>query len=121
MARNTENQSKLLINNMDRSLRENIIRLDQKLKGLRAEIDAKLQNSFVYEDNNSRDEYVKKLSTVSKEVTAAIKGIETLVNLVATDEDAEEQIAFLQGEGMQQFSEMIAESLEKITEIKTSF
>jgi hypothetical protein len=121
MARNTQDQSKLLINNIDRGLRDNIMRLDQKLKGLRAEIEAKIQNSFLYEDDKTRDEYVKKLSTVSREVTAAIKGIETLVNLVATDEDAEEQTAFLQGEGMRQFSEMIAENLEKISEIKTNF
>lgn len=121
MARNTENRSRLLINNMDRNLRENIIRLDQKLKGLRAEIDAKLQNSFLYEDDNSRDEYVKKLSTVSKEVTTAIRGIETLVNLVANDEDTGEQSAFLQSESAQQFSEMIAENLDKITEIKINF
>ncbi len=121
MARDPQDKSTLLINKIDRSLRQNIIRLDQKLKGLRAEIDAKLQSSFLYEDDNSRDEYVKKLSTVSKDVTAAIDGIRTLVNLIAADEDTGEQSAFLQSQDMQQFSEMVADNLEKITEIKSNF
>ncbi|BCA96834.1 hypothetical protein TUM19329_31950 [Legionella antarctica] len=121
MNRSTQDQSKLLINNIDRRLRENIMKLDQKLKGLRAEIDAKLQSSLLYDDDKTRDDYAKKLANVSAEVTAAIEGLETLVNLVANDEDTGKQGAFLGSEEVQQFSEVIAENLEKIAEIKSNF
>lgn len=116
----TQNQSHTLLNVMDRNLRENIIRLDQKLKGLRAEINAKLENSSLLEDEKSRPEYIAKLTGVSQEINDAIRGIETLVNLVS-DEDNEQQESFFQGKEMKQFSKMISENLEKITEIKMNF
>ncbi len=119
MDMNTEKQSYSLLGNMDRGLRENIIRLDQKLKGLRAEIAAKLESPFVVEED-IRDEYVQKLSVISEEINAAIGGIETLVNLVSS-EDQEMTNQFLQSEEMQKFSEMISDNLEKITEIKAKF
>ena len=115
----TQNQSHTLINGMDRNLRENIIRLDQKLKGLRAEIDAKLENSSLLEDENSLPEYIAKLTGVSKEINDAIKGIETLVNLVSDEDDAQE--SFFQSKEMKEFSKMVADNLEKITEIKMNF
>lgn len=119
MDMNTENQPYSLINSMDSDLRENIIRLDQKLKGLRAEINAKLENPFLAEEE-VRDEYVQKLSVISDEVNAAIVGIETLVHLVSS-QDQEITNKFLQSEEMRKFSEMISENLEKITEIRAKF
>lgn len=116
---NTENQSYSLLDNMDRSLRENIIRLDQKLKGLRAEIEAKLERPFLFAEE-SRDESVQKLSVISEEINAAIAGIESLVNLVSSQDKAITN-QFLQSEEMQKFGEMISENLEKIAEIKANF
>lgn len=114
---NAQNTSQLLIDTIDSDLRENIIRLDQKLKGLRAEVDAKLESPFMF-DATVREEYVRKLSTISQEINLAIKGIDTLVHMVSP-RDASSGLV-LEGE-LQQFSDRIAENLEKITEIKTHF
>lgn len=119
MDMHTEKQSYSLIDSMDLGLRDNILRLDRKLKGLRAEIAAKLESPFLAEEE-IRDEYVQKLSVVADEVDAAIFGIETLVNLVSS-QDQEMTNAFMQSEEMRKFSEMISTNLEKITEISAKF
>lgn len=119
MDNDTENQSQLFINKLDRSTRNNIIKLDQKLKGLRAEIDAKMQYPTV-DDDESLDEHLEKLSRISKEINVAISGIDSLVHLVSSN-DNEAVSAFVQSEDMQQFSQLIVDYLEKITEIKKEF
>lgn len=117
MDKNTQSKSQLLIDGIDSDLREKIIRLDQKLKGLKAEIDAKLESSHLMKSDTNDGE---KLSRISQEVEDAIAGIATLVSLVSS-EDEETTKAFLNSKEMQIFSEMISENLEKITEITMNF
>jgi hypothetical protein len=116
MKKDKKTQSQLVIDGVDRDTRKNILRLDQKLKGLRAEIEAQLQNPLMY-DGEDRESFFEKLSVVSKEIDDAINGIDTLVQLVS-GEDKDVVEAFFQGEEMRDFSTMIAENLDKLTEIK---
>jgi hypothetical protein len=116
---NTQNKPQLLINSMDRDMRENIIKFDQKLKGLRAEIDAKVQGSFLYEGDN-HDEYVEKLNQISAGINDAIRKIDIFINTVSPQND-EDKNKMLQGEDMKKFYKMVTENLEQIAHINLNF
>lgn len=119
MDSNEQNQPQMSMKNLDNDTRENILKLDQKLRGLRAEIEAKLERPSLYSGDNPQ-EFLDKLVIVSKEINDAINGIDTLVNLINSNSDTE-SMSFHTEEEIRDFSEMIATNLEKITEIKKEF
>lgn len=116
---NTQNDSQSL-NHIEADhlgLRASIVSLDKKLKNLRAEIQEKLQDSLEKNSGFSK-EYVEELSQGFKEVEDAIKGIDDLVKVVSTIEQDKRNNTLLQNEEIQELSQRIATTLEKMVEIE---
>jgi len=84
MDTSTQNDPYFFINDIDRTMRENILHLDQKLKGLRAEVIAKIHATSLNQNEQAKQDK-KKLSFAVEELDLAIHGIEGVVNLVKND------------------------------------
>lgn len=97
----------------------NIINVDQKLRGLRAEIEAKLQSSALYQGAD-KEEYIERLSHLEEEITQMLSGIDILVKIMASDNEELKEI-FFQTEDMQQLNNVLNENLVKITKIRQVF
>lgn len=95
-----------------------IIKLDQKLRGLRAEIDAKAQSMASGKGDHPAD-YRQRLELLAEEVDKAIQGIETLVNLTTTGDALGS--GELMGDELTQFNALIAEHLNKLSKMKETF
>lgn len=115
----TQNEPQLFINDVDQDARQNIIKLDQKLRGLRAEIEAKLQ-ALSLQTHGNTEENSHALTALLSEIEQAIKAIDTIVHLVVT-EDQEFKNTYFKSNEMRQFNKMISENLQKIIRIKNEF
>ncbi len=107
-----QNDPQLFINSLESNAQQNIIKLDQKLKGLRTEVEVKLNsmNEAVNSENGRR------LTALLNEIEQAIKAIDGLVNLIVTDEETNTNS--LHSEEINQFNKVVSENLEKIIKIK---
>ncbi|MGL6029000.1 MAG: hypothetical protein ACRC0B_03265 [Legionella sp.] len=115
MSNEEQHAAELFINHIDSSTRENIIKLDQKLNGLKAEVEAKLNSlTRYYPEQNAA--LIEHWQVVAKEINQSLTGIDALVRLVASE--AELGQVFLQGPLMQQHSKQIALDLEAISRLK---
>ena len=76
-----QDMRQLSVNDMDKGLHRDIIRLDHKLRELYSEIEAKI-HTFSIGKGNCLQEEAQRLTSLLGEVDKAIKGIEALVNLV---------------------------------------
>lgn len=74
------NDPNLLINEVDPEIRNNILKMDQKLRGLRAEIDARLHNGPLRDKEEQIDP--DRMSVIAQEIDQALTVIDALVNLV---------------------------------------
>ena len=113
MASNGPDKSKLFINKVDENTRDHIIKLDQKLRMMRAELEAKLTSIELYDDNTDEGRKQKFLD-VQHEVNAALEGISSLVNMVLEPEQEE---YMLKEENMSKFKGMLTKNLENISKI----
>lgn len=104
----------LLINDLEDNARHNIIKLDQKLRGLKAEIEAKLQTLNLLPEHE-QETTEQGLTTLLNEIDQAIAGIKTLVGLVVVDEK------ILDSSEVKKLNKMVAENLEKVIRIKSEF
>jgi len=104
---------------MEKKTRTNILGLDQKLRGLRAEIEAKIKGVSVSKEEVSA-EYMDGLTHLLGEVDLAIEGIDIVVTTVMAD-DEELKNSFLQSDDAQHFNQMLTESLDKIKKMKKDF
>jgi len=107
MATENEEESPLYIDMVDGDTRNNILSMNQKLKGLRAEIMAKI------EDNDNVDEN----TLVLEGVDYVLNEIKMLTTLVADGDETERQ-NYLQSESFQEFSQELARNLEELKVLK---
>lgn len=105
----------LFIHDVDAGMRESIIRLDQKLRGLRAEIEFKMQTAT--QSSAPKDGYQSRLPALLEEIDLAIQGIEQLVNMVVPEDEALKH-SFFESEDMRLFKEAIEEHLKQLTALK---
>ncbi|ASQ45060.1 hypothetical protein [Legionella clemsonensis] len=105
---------------VDNDTRANILRLDQKLKGLQAEISAKIDAMGLSTDEAS-NERKKQLITLFDEVKKAIEGIQRLVNLAVADEFSVSEFNEINHDKIEALREMFKESADKIALIKEKF
>lgn len=115
MATDATNRSQLFINRVDEQTRENILKLDQKLRIMRAEVESKL-TSIAFDKGSDSASYKSGLLQVEQEINSAIQGINNVVNMMVDSEQPDQSI--LNGQSMAEFSQMIAENLENVSKLK---
>lgn len=104
-----QQESPIFINAANKSMRENILGLDQKLKSLRTEMHAKLYGSV--DKSNQR-----RLLLVIDEINLAINALASVVDLIMGDAERDNTELFY-GLEMEHLSHMMLGYVEKITRI----
>lgn len=94
------NQSSNFVNKEDENIKVKILNLDKKLKDMLAEIDAKL-------DHSALDANAKKLTLLREEIELAIEGLNSLVNLLYT-QDADHKSLLKQTEELQKLIDSVS-------------
>ncbi|KTD17554.1 hypothetical protein [Legionella jordanis] len=117
---NDEHKELTFIESVDEELHDNILRLDQKLKGLQAEITAKI-DSLAYEKDQSAQQRKEQLLALSDEVSKAINGIKRLVNLVVSEDFTPEEFNEMNEESLDALREVFKDSVDQISKIKEKF
>lgn len=112
MSSNGPERSNLFINKVDQQTREQIIKLDQKLRMMRAEIETKLASIELY--GASDDVNKQNLLDIQQEVNAAMNSISSLVNMVI--EPAQEEV-MLQEDSISRLRDMLSRNLENISKM----
>lgn len=118
MVEERSEKSSKFINAVDKELRESIIRLDQKLKGLQAEISARLE---VIRETESDKKQEEELSRALEEVAKAISSIKVLVNRVISDDITNKDFLKINHENIEMLRALFTTHLEAITEFKDKF
>lgn len=118
MVEERDEKSSRFINAVDKDLRESIIRLDQKLKGLQAEINAKLE---IIKDMQGDKNHEEVLAEAGKEVAKAISAIKELVNRVISEDITDKDFLKINHENIEMLRALFASHLETITELKDEF
>ncbi|MDI9819775.1 MULTISPECIES: hypothetical protein [unclassified Legionella] len=101
---------------VDKDLQGNILRLEQKLKGLQAEISAKLHAISL--DAESSQEQKERLLTLANEVDRAVNSLQTLVNMVIADDLSNEEFLQINHDSLEDLREMFKDSADKISNLK---
>lgn len=112
MSSNGPNRSNLFINKVDLQTREQIIKLDQKLRMMRAEIEAKLASIELY--GASEDVNKENLLEIQQEVNSAMNSISSLVNMVI---EPEQEGFLLQEDNMSKLRDMLSRNFEGISKM----
>lgn len=116
---NGEEPSKF-INTVDKQLRESILRLDQKLKGMQAEVQVKLESLHNTNDNQKR-EHERVYTLLANELSQAIDSIKNLVNMVVSDEVTDQEFLKSNQENIEKLRDLFASNLDTITKLKEEF
>ena len=107
-------KTQLFTSNTEEQLVENILKLDQQLRIMGAQVESKLTNIALYKGTNP-EEYKSSLLEVQQEINIALQGISSLVNLAT---DSEQSKSFFQQDTVDELNEMVLENLEKIAQLK---
>lgn len=94
---------------VDKGMHDSILRLYQKLKGIKAEIEVKLKNLAIDESATKK----QNLASLQEEVDRALDSIDSIVNLVISDEFKEEN-----HENIEALRVVFDENIEKITKLR---
>lgn len=109
----------LFIHDVDANTRDSIFKLDQKLRGLRAEIEFKIKSAALLQEE-PKEGSSQRLSTLIQEIDLAIQAIEQLVNMVIPEDDALKN-SFFESEDLREFKEALEEHINQISKIKDEF
>jgi len=105
---------------VDNETREGVIRLNQKLKGLYAEIQAKLE--MLDRLNNAEAiEQKSNLTILLAEVEKALLGIDNLTKMVVAPDITNAEFIQTNQDELEKFRKMVADNAEKITKLKEEF
>jgi len=117
---NPQNTPTTFLEVVDHETRDSVLRLNQKLKGLQAEIRAKLET---LEEMNAPDAVTQKknLSTLIAEVDKALLGISNLTHMVVTPEMTNSEFLQTNHNELEKFRDLVAEKAREITKLKEAF
>lgn len=113
---NQKNESKF-INVVDKDTRHNILTLNQKLKGLKGEIEAKIDDMSLNQE--ASPEEVTRLSVLLNDVDTAIDGIKSIVDMVITEHGvSEEEFLAINQESIKEIREHFEEKIKDLAKLK---
>ncbi|MBA3537663.1 MAG: hypothetical protein H0T84_13825 [Tatlockia sp.] len=120
MVEDTGEKPSKFINTVDKQLRESILRLDQKLKGMQAEVQVKLESLTNTNDNQER-ERERVYTLLSEELAQAIDSIKNLVTMVVSEEVSDQEFLRSNQENIEKLRELFASNLDTISKLKEQF
>ncbi|KTD22054.1 Uncharacterised protein [Legionella lansingensis] len=115
-----EHKEFTFLDSIDDEMHENILRLDQKLKGLQAEIAVKI-DALATPKDEAASERKAQLIMLSEEVNKAIDSIKTLVNTVIAEDISPKEFQKINQETLDSLREMFKDNVDKISKIKEKF
>lgn len=114
-----QQEKSTFIKAVDRDMHNSIIRLDQKLKGLQAEIGVKIQAISDNSDETTVER--ERLIVLSEEVDKAIDSIKELVTMVISDELSDSEFVQMNQDGLKSLREIFKDNIDKISKFKEQF
>lgn len=114
-------KTEILIDLLDESTRDNFVRLQQKLKGLKAEVGVKLEaiaGSKTNTEARDSEEYEQHLQQLAHEVDMAVQRIDAIMYMPITDDVAE---SVYNNIPMDELSRKIEERVKEISRLKEQF
>lgn len=99
---------------------ENVLRLNQKLRGLLVEIEAKMETYDLDPSNAQNQNRKQQMQTLHTEVAKAITSIKTLVQVMSGN-DPNSPLLKMSEKELSSFRDLIKESVERITKMKEEF
>ncbi len=106
----------IVLDTVDNSTRDAIIRLNQKLLNLQMEITAKLALlDRAYDEAHQTQK--KNLLILKHEVERALKSIDDVVNMVVSDQLTDGEFLALHHDELENFREMVTTNADKIAKI----
>lgn len=110
----------IFIHAVDQELHDNILRLDQKLKGFLTEINVKIE-AIDDDELQYKEERKNQLSLLAEDVSKALDGIKSLVNMVLEEGVSHSQFMEMNREDLDALLEAFKQSLEKVSKIRDEF
>ncbi len=108
------------IHAVDKELHDNIVRLDQKLKGFLAEINVKIE--AIEDDSNEIEKQSKQqLILLAEEVQKGIDSIKNLVSMVLEEGISQSEFREMNREELESLRKEFEQSISKIVKIKEEF
>jgi len=110
------------INTVDQKIYDSILLLNSKLKGLLLEIQTK-KEALMHSNDVAFAEKKQNLNTLAEEVNKALMGMDSLVNMVASDEliSDQDKTEVSDSAGMSELFQLLIGGAQKITEIEAKF
>ncbi|KTD25513.1 MULTISPECIES: hypothetical protein [Legionella] len=120
MGEGQSEKTSTFINAVDKDLHDNILRLDQKLKGFLTEITVKLEG-IETDGLGLKEERKEQLILLKYEIKKAINGIENLVNMVLEEGITGSQFTEMNRENLDALRQAFKQSIEKISKMREEF
>lgn len=111
-----QNATRTFMDVIDDDLRNSILRLNQKLKGLKAEIEAKLEYVEGLADENSKEQK-ERLLILGSEIDSAIQGLQELVTMTVEDDVTKEDFIEINREALEEYRQKIKNHSNTVTTI----
>ena len=109
------------INAVDKEMHDSILRLDQKHKGLLAEIQVKKESMALEKTDEVIENRKKHLLILEDEVSQAIESIRTLVNMTVSEELSDEEFNAINQENLESLRQVFDDNIDKITKLQKAF
>lgn len=117
---NEQLKPSIFINAVEQEMHDNILRLDQKLKGFLTEINVKIE-AIDDDELEYKEERKNQLSLLAGDISKALDGIKNLVNMVLEDGVSASQFVEMNREGLDALLETFKQSLKKVNKIRDKF
>lgn len=109
------------INAVDKEMHDSILRLDQKLKGLQAEIRVKKEAMALEKSDEVTENRKKHLLILEDEVGQAIESIKNLVNMTVSEELTDKEFATINHESLESLRQIFDDNISKIAKLQKAF
>ena len=116
-----EDKKSIFINAVDKEVYQSVLRLSQKLRGLQAEIEAKIEALSLETDQTLASQSQAQLTALAEEVKKVLATIKRLLHLAADEDAPTGQYAELNREELDEFRETIELNIELISRLKDEF
>ena len=112
-----DNHKSSMLSQIHKTMHNDVLRLDRKIKGLQAEINAKI-DSMSQENDTLSLKHKKYLNILSEEISKAINSIQSLVTLVAPKGAGDDTFLKMNLEELEALHQVVKENTDKITKIQ---